>query len=84
MWLMVDELDGGIAAGSLMGLPESSGKTSHTVSHLRSTSAMSFCRLTWKEEVVKVIEVLIDQCFGRTVGGSKRLNGLQTGSLEWG
>ena len=53
MWLMVEELDGGIVAGSPMGFPETSRKTSHTVSHSRSISAMSFRRLTWKEEVVK-------------------------------
>ena len=57
-------------------------KSSHTVSHSRSISAMSFCRLAWKEEVVKVIEALIDQCVGRSVGGSKGLNGIRTGSLN--
>ena len=46
------------------------------VSHSRSISAMPFCRLAWKDEVVKVIEALIDQCVGRSVGGSKGLNGL--------
>ena len=63
---------------------DSSGKTSHTVSHSRSISVMYFCRLAWKEEVVKVIEAVIDQCVGRSVGGTKGLNGLQTGSLQWG
>ena len=47
-------------------------------------SAMTFCRLAWKEEVVKVIEALVDQCVGRIVGGIEELNGLQTGSLQWG
>ena len=60
MWLMVEELDGENVAGSPKGFLESSGKTSYTVSHSRSISAMSFCRLAWKEEVVKVIEALID------------------------
>ena len=30
---LVEELDGGTVVGSLMGFLESSGKTSHTVSH---------------------------------------------------
>ena len=34
--------------------------------------------------MVKVIEALIDQPVGRSVGGSKDLNGLRTGSLQWG
>ena len=54
MWL-VEELDGGILAGSLIGFLESSGKTSHTGSHSCLILAMSFCRLVWKEELVKVI-----------------------------
>ena len=29
------------------------------------------CTLAWKGEVVKVIEALVDQCVGRSVGGSK-------------
>ena len=74
MWLMVEELDRRIVAGSPVGFPESSGKTSHTVSHSRSILAISFCRLAWKEEVVKVIEALIDQCVGRSLGRSKGLN----------
>ena len=84
MWLIVEELHGRIVADSHMGFLESSGKTSHTVSHSRSISAMSFSRLAWKEEVVKMIEALIDQCVGMSVGGSKSLNGLQTGSFQWG
>ena len=52
------ELDGGIVAGSPMELPESSRKTSHTVSHSSSISAMSFCSLAWKEEVVKLMRHL--------------------------
>ena len=32
----------------------------YIVSYSRSTSAMSFCRLAWKEEVVYLIEALID------------------------
>ena len=67
-----------------MGLWESSGKTFHTVSHSHSVSEMYFCRLVWKKEVVKVIEALIDQHVGKSVGGSKDLNGLRTGSLQWG
>ena len=68
MWLMVEELDGMIVAGSPTGFPESSQKTSHTVTHSRSIWVMSFCRLAWKEEVVKVIETLIDQCVWEECG----------------
>ena len=50
VWLMVG-LGGEIAAGSPMGFLESSGKTSHTVSHSRSISVISFRRLDCKEEV---------------------------------
>ena len=50
--LMVDELGGGIVAGSPMGFSESSEKTSHIVSHSRSMSLISFCKLACKEEVV--------------------------------
>ena len=42
--LMVEELCGGIVAGSPMGISESYGKTSHNVSHSCSISAISFCR----------------------------------------
>ena len=49
VWLMVEKLGGGIVAGSPMGFSENSGKTSDIVSHSRSTSVMSFCRLTCKE-----------------------------------
>ena len=79
MWPMVEELGGGILAGSRMVFVESSGKTSHIISHSTSISTMSFCRLAWK-----VIEALIDQRVGRSVGGNKDLNGLRTGSLQWG
>ena len=78
MWLMVEELDERIVTGSPMRFPESSGKTSHIVSHSRSISAIPFFRLTRKEEVVKV------RSRGKSVGGSKGLNGLRTGSLQWG
>ena len=60
MWLMVEELGGGIVAASLMGFSDSPGKTSHIVSHSCLISVMSFCRLACKEGVVKVIEALID------------------------
>ena len=50
--LMVDELGGGIVAGSPMGFSESSGKTSHIVSHSCSMSLISFRKLACKEEVV--------------------------------
>ena len=50
--VMVEELGGRIVAGSPIGFLESSGKTSHIVSDSRSISAMSFCRLVCKEEVV--------------------------------
>ena len=78
----VSVADGGGARWK--GFPESSAKTSHIVSHSRSISAMSFCRLAWKEEMIKVIDALIDQCVGRSVGGCKGLNGPRTGSLQWG
>ena len=44
---------------------------------------MCVCRFACKEEVVKVIEELLDQRVGRSVGGSKGLNGLRTGRLSW-
>ena len=50
--LIVEELVGGIVAGSRMGFSESSGKTSHIVSHSRSISLISFRKLACKEEVV--------------------------------
>ena len=56
MWLMVElmveELGEGIVADSPMGFSESSEKTSHIVSHSRSMSLISFCKLACKEEVV--------------------------------
>ena len=50
--LMVDELGGGIVAGSPMGFSESSRKTAYIISHSRLISVMSFCRLACKEMVV--------------------------------
>ena len=47
------------------GMLQSSWKISHTISHSRSRLAMSFCRLAWKEKVVKVVEMLTDQVYGR-------------------
>ena len=76
-------LGGGIAAGSPMGFLESFRKTSHIL-HSHSILAMSSCRLVCNEEVVKAIEALIDRCVGRSVGGSQGLNGLWSGSLQWG
>ena len=55
---------------------ESSGRTSHVVFYSRSISVMCFCRLACKEEVDKVIEALIYQRVGRSVGGRKDLSGL--------
>ena len=81
---MVEALRGGIVAGSCMVFAESSGKTFYIVSHSLLISAMSFCRLAWKEEVVKMIEALIDRRAGRSVEGSIDLTGLRTGSLQWG
>ena len=56
VWLMVgvtvEELGRGIVAGSLMGFSESSGKTSHIVSHSRLISLISFRKLACKEEEV--------------------------------
>ena len=43
---------------------DSSWKTSLTISHSRSISVMSFCRLAWKENVVKVVEVFTGQVYG--------------------
>ena len=57
---MVEGLCGGIVAGSPMGFSESSGKTSHIISHSRSIPAISSCALACKEEVVMVIEALVD------------------------
>ena len=82
VWL-VEELDGWIAAGSPMGFLECSGKTFCTIFHSCLILVMSFCRLAWKEKVVKVIEAVTDQGVGGSVGGSKDLNSLQTGSLQW-
>ena len=65
-----------------MGFSESPGKTSHIVSDSRLILAMSLCRLDSKEEVVKVIDKLIDRHEGRSVGGSKSLNGLWTSSFQ--
>ena len=50
--LMVEGLGEVIVAGSLMGFSESSGKISHIISHSCSISAISFCRLACKEEVL--------------------------------
>ena len=52
LWLMEEELGGGIVAGSPMGFSENPGKTSHIVSDSRLISAMSLCRFDSKEEVV--------------------------------
>ena len=41
-----------MVAGSPMGFSENSGKTSHIVVHSRSISAISFCRLACKKELV--------------------------------
>ena len=30
-----------------------------------------------------MVEALIDKCVGKIAGGSKGLNGLQAGSLQW-
>ena len=71
---MVEELDRRIVAGCSIGIPESFGKASHTISHSYSILAKSVCTLAWKEEVVKVIEVLVDQCVSRSVEDNKGLN----------
>ena len=62
----MNEMGVGIVAGCLRFL-ESSRKISHTVFHSRSMSAMSFYSLTWKEKVIKVVEVFTDQCVWRSV-----------------
>ena len=69
MWL-VEELDEEIFAGFLTFL-EISGKTCYAVFHSRSMPAMSFCRLTWKEKLVKVAEVLTDKFVARSVEEAK-------------
>ena len=61
-----------------MRFSESSGKTSHTVSHSHWILVSSFCGLACKEEEVKVIEAFIDQCARKSVGGSKGFNGVWT------
>ena len=51
----MEELGGGIVAGSPMGFSESSEKISHIISHSRSISLISlisFRKLASKEEVV--------------------------------
>ena len=52
VWLMVEligeELGGGIVASSPKGFSESYGKTPHIVSHSRSISLISFCKLACK------------------------------------
>ena len=73
---MVDGLDGGMVAGSPMEFSESSGKTSHIISHSCSIPTMSCSMLACKGEVVKVIEAFIDGRVGRSVGGSES-------RLEW-
>ena len=83
MWLMVEELGGGIVAGLATGFSESSGKTSHIISHSCYILGMSFCRLACQEEVVKVIEEVMDQHVARSFRASKDLNGLWTRSLQW-
>ena len=56
VWLMVElvveELGGGIVAGSPMGFSESSGKNSHIVSHSRLISLISSRKLACKDEEV--------------------------------
>ena len=64
--LMVEELCGGIVAGSPMRISESFGKTSHNVSHSRSISAISFCRLACKEDLLKYLAILSDTTMRRT------------------
>ena len=76
---MVEELGGGVVSGSSTGFLGSSGKTSHTVSHSCSVLAMSFCRLAWKEVVVKVIKALIDQRVRRSMERNRGLNGRRYG-----
>ena len=73
----------GIVAGSPMGFSESSRKTSYIISHSRSISVMSFCRLACKEMVVYGDrDTYMDECVGRSAGGCKGLNSLRTGSLS--
>ena len=67
-----------------MGFLESSGKPPHTIFYSGLISVMSFCKLAWKEEVVQVIQALIDQHVGRSVGRNKGLSGLWTDRLQWG
>ena len=61
----VEELEQENIAGSPRFL-KSSGKTLHTVSHPSSISAISFCKLAWKNKVGKVVEALTDQRAGRS------------------
>ena len=50
---MVERLGGAIVAGSATEFFESSGKTSHIISHSCSISIMSFCRLCFCRLVCK-------------------------------
>ena len=61
MTRVVEGLDGGFVTGS-PGFLESSGKTSQTVSHSFSISAMMWFWSALKTEMVNVIEVFIDKC----------------------
>ena len=65
MW-PVEELERENIAGSPRFLKRS-WKTLHTVSHPSSISAISFCKLAWKNKIDKVVEALTDQCAGRSV-----------------
>ena len=57
---VVEELDGGLIAGSA-GFEEGSGKTSQTVSHSFSILAAMCFWSAWKGEVVNLVEVLTNE-----------------------
>ena len=73
MRLMVEELGGGIVAGSPMEFWESSGKTSHIVSHSHSILVMSLRRLACNEEVALGDRGTYRSTCGKDCGKESRL-----------
>ena len=89
MTRVVEGLDGGFVTGS-PGFLESSGKTSQTVSHSFSISAMMWFWSALKTEMVNVIEVFIDKCVEMwensridPYSNERLLNVLEMGAETW-